>query len=255
MQNLKRSAPVNHASPVSLIFDRSATLVTEELARLVEADEMLSPDRAPGHDLSSCRIAKYGLTFDVGVADAAANFADYRRIFVVGTLSQLQCVINIDTGPNLEAGIKIPAIAKAYLEFVAHLARALQPQIIAANYASVVSSCGYFVESVEGYCNGGPFPALATIAFHTIDNGSVIETRGVEAFASQEIRLDGNGLDEADMMRRMIRLVHEICANGPLLTGEIIQDLNADAAIHIEPTEDGRLAHASIQYGAIKNSV
>jgi hypothetical protein len=145
----------------------------------------------------------------------------------------------------------VPAIARAYLQFALTLAIGLDAKRVAANAAGVVSGKDYFVESVSGYCDGGPFPTLALVACDLVENGASIQTSGVSIFAGQEILLAGNGHDEIEMMRRIIRLVHEIATNGPVLQQEIVGDLDPDAVIRLEPIECDKLLHASIQYGAV----
>ncbi len=218
------------------------------------ADADISVEDAAVTSLSSYRFAKQGLTFDLHADKMVAGFRKYQRVFSTQSLDDFRAAFSISVGLNLGDGIKIPAIARAYLEFAAQLATDLNARSVAANHATLLTDCSYFVESVEAYRNQGPFPALAVIAFDRIDDGRSIQTRGLGAFSSQELLFDGGGLEEVDIMHRMIRLVHDICVNGPVLHPEHVRDLDGDGTIILEPVENGRMVKASIQYGLINDS-
>jgi hypothetical protein len=241
---------VDFTTPLYLIFDQSAPVIRSRLAAFVASHPALSFDGAPGSDVSKFRIIDHGAAFDVAITETAFPLADYRRVFDNSFSEKMESALGINLGPHMQHGMVVPAIAKAYLQFALTITKGLDACCVAANAAGVVSGKDYFVESVSGYCDGGPFPTLALVACDLVENGSSLQSRGMDVFAGQEILLAGNGLDEIEMMRRMIRLVHEIATNGPVLKTEIVGDLNPDAVIMLQPLKQGKLLHASIQYGA-----
>jgi hypothetical protein len=241
---------VDFATPLHLIFDRSATVVRDRLAAFVASSAVLSFDGVPGPESVKTRIVQHGAAFEVAITETLSPFTDYRRVFDEAVTDQRKAALAINLGAHLQHGMVVPAIAKAYLQFALTLAVGLDASSVAANAAGVVSGRDYFVESVSGYCDGGPFPTLVLVACDLVENRGSIQTRGMNIFAGQEILLAGNGLEEVEMMRRIIRLVHEIATNGPVLRPEMVGDLDPDAVIRLEPIESGKLLCASIQYGA-----
>jgi hypothetical protein len=242
---------VDFVTPLHLIFDRSATVIRDRLAAFVASNRALSFDGTPGPESAKIRIVQSGAAFEVTITETLSPFTSYRRVFDDAGIDQMESALAINLGTHLQHGMVVPAIAKAYLQFALTLAIGLDAKRVAANAAGVVSGKDYFVECVSGYCDGGPFPTLALVACDLVENGASIQTSGVSIFAGQEILLAGNGLDEIEMMRRIIRLVHEIATNGPVLQQEIVGDLDPDAVIRLEPIECDKLLHASIQYGAV----
>lgn len=241
---------MDFATPLHLIFDQPALTVCSRLAEFVASSEDLSFDGGMALEAAKARIVHRGAIFEVAITEQLSSFAKYRRVFADSFSDQMKIALALNLGAHLQHGMVVPAIAKAYLEFALTMANGLDACSVAANAAGVASGKDYFVESTSGYCTGGPFPALALVAYDRINNGASMQTRGLDVFAGQEILLAGNGLDELEMMRRMIRLVHEIATNGAVLRRETVGDLNANAAISLEPTKGGKLLRASIQYGA-----
>jgi hypothetical protein len=241
--------------PFSLIFEQSIEATGKSLAALVDASSDVFVDGAHDESGRSSKLLFEGLSFVLTRCSVPESLASFRPIFFSKSLSNLVSVITIEFGPNLADGMVVPALARGYLKFVAKLVELLRPSAVAANEAGLICDSTYFAEAVNAYLLGGAFPALATIAYDPMEKDGAILTRGLSLFAGQEIMFDGKGWPETEIMRRMVRLVHDICTNGPVCENQLISDIQPEFQLQLEPNAEQAVLNISVHFGASSDFV
>lgn len=79
-----------------------------------------------------------------------------------------------------------------------------------------LASFAYYLDSVEQYLSGGPFPALFQTSFLESKDGSLITT-GLSYFSGQEIRLTAPpGYNETQITERMVRIIDDMVNHGKI---------------------------------------
>ena len=74
---------------------------------------------------------------------------------------------------------------------------------------------------------------LVTVDFDYEDEEHKLRSSGLAWFSGQEIELSGGGLHGQDLVRRAVRLVHDIGTNGAVFAHQRVPDLDADKVIEM----------------------
>lgn len=235
---------------LSLCFGKSEEEVSNSLSAVVARHPSLFLDGQPKRNSKDQTLIFEGLSFGLQIVKARKPIAAGQTIFLATPLESLATTMAIDFGPHLSGGLHIPALVKAYLELSAILATELEAIAVRVPAANLVCGSQYFIESVTAYVAGGPFPALALISFNVLENGQGFLTAGLKSFAGQELVFEADSLPRSEMMRRVVRLVHDIAVHGPITAPETLPDLDAGNYIEVVPDAERAVVTASLRFGA-----
>ncbi len=236
-------------SPVSLYSFGAVDVLRSNFLEHFTKDDRLSLDSGTVDD-DDIKLIFEGLCFVASIVPIQIVPMGYQPIFLATSPDRFQAALSLQLSPHLDGGMRVPAIARAYLELAADLANALDVAAVAAHEARTIVDKNYFVASITDYAKGGAFPALGLIAFNPSTDGRSIQTCGLSTFAGQEIIFDGKGLSQTAIMRRLVRLIHNICINGPVLYDQTLPDLDDGNSLVCVPDETEQTVHISIHFGA-----
>jgi hypothetical protein len=236
---------MNPIAPLILVFDQPAIELGIELATFVRRDtgvsyydEMASPE-------DHSRLLYKGVELRVLHCDLPEDLASYRHIFFNSNLSTAIAGICIEFGGNVTGGARIAPLAQILMQFSAILGSTLGAIGVAWTPARLLSEPSYFANAVKSYVDGGAFPVLGTVDLRLAND--TLTTSGLYWFSGQEIEIDGNGLSESEMVRRAVRIVHDIAVNGPVLVSQTVPDLDKSQVAFLSPENDGKIVSVKIQ--------
>lgn len=149
--------------------------------------------------------------------------------------------------PHVKEGLRIPEIAQAFLSLGASLAEHLGAIGVVWRPAALQTDTDYFVEVVESYSSGGVFPVLPIIDFVFDDKERILRSNGLGLLCGQEFELMSDTMDRQNMIRRAIRLAHDLAINGAVQDEQIVPDIEPDNVIHLAPNDNGALLQCRIK--------
>lgn len=227
-------------APLQLVFDRPLDEVRQRLEALVEASPEYSSDSQSRNGTNSTILSKPPLDYAVCWTHQQLALSGYRAVFVESPLGKKVTTLSIDFGPHLQGGPRVAPLVKALLGFAAELAEKLEANAVVWTPGKLISDASFFVENVKGYIAGGVFPVLVTVDFDYFSNELELHSTGLSWFAGQEMVLAGCDLRGQQLVRRAVRLVHDIAINGPVVMTQLVSDLDDDKLIELmvgEPEE------------------
>lgn len=184
------------------------------------------------------RLHQGCLAFRINWSEDAPALSGFRTVFT-GPYVPSQCsVLSIDIGDHLKGGQRSPPIAQALLALGAKLAGGLSSKSVKWNPGKLISDTEFFIECVDAYADGGAFPVLVTVDFDFSQDDDQLQSTGLAWFSGQEIILSGNDLRGQDLVRRAVRLVHDIATNGPVFQCQMVPDLDQENRIELVPQTD-----------------
>jgi hypothetical protein len=149
--------------------------------------------------------------------------------------------LSVNLNSDLQGGERVTPIAKVMLAFGARLARELSAVAVMWTPGKIVSDPIFFAENVESYAKGEVFPVLVTVDFDYENDERTLRSIGLAWFSGQEFELRGCDLHGQDLVRRAVRLVHDIGTNGAVSVRQNVPDLNLENVIEMTPTQDGEV--------------
>lgn len=235
---------------LSLCFGQSAEELTKALSEFVEKHPALFVDIEASHGVRDQKLIFEGLVFDVHFTKLRKPPTATHTIFYSGSRERLATALSIEFASHLAGAIRVPALVKAYLQLSVMLLEALDAEAVRVGEADLICGAEYFTESVEGYLSNGPFPALALIGFEESANGTGFHTKGLSAYCGQELSFVATSLPPGEMMRRVVRLVHDMATGGPITVPETLPDLDPRFCIELTPDQEQGLVTAILRNGA-----
>ena len=139
----------------------------------------------------------------------------------------------------------MPPVVAGLLSLGAEICDNLPVRLVHWWPSELANGPAFFGEAVRDYANGGAFPALSLVRFEK-SGASTITTNGLDWFVRQEIAFDTAGLDEASVVKRLVRLLHDIVENGPLMDEMLVDGLQAGERLQLLPSDDGHLVYAKL---------
>lgn len=222
-------------APLVLLFDQPLAEMKQKLRLLVDASSDLAIEMASDQSSLSAKVQQGSVGFDIAWSHEQPVLSGYRSVFF-GTLTPgKSTLLSVKLNEDLAGGDRVVPITKALLVFGARIARRLAAKAVMWTPAKIISDPAFFAENVENYAKGEIFPVLVTVDFDYQDEESTLISTGLEWFAGQEIELGGAGLRGQDLVRRAVRLVHDISTNGAVVTQQLVPDLDADKLIELTP--------------------
>lgn len=179
-----------------------------------------------------------GVTFTISVTHENYALSGLKEIFCNFDPAHVQSRINIALGPHVAGGERVPAIVRTLLDVALKMGVASSAVATIWRPANIVSGFAYFEEAVDSYLSGGAFPVLAMINFKTGADG-IITTTGLATFSGQELQIDCGMMDNAEIMRRAVRVSHDLAVNGPILSKTTVEGLSQGEKLDLDPDYDG----------------
>jgi hypothetical protein len=229
---------VAELAPLQLIFDQPLALIVKRFEAFLSGHDDCSLDVEHQQVGAPTRIQVGCLGFELVWSEGCPDLSGFRTVFTHACVPSESTVLSIDIGPNLNGGQRSPPIASALLAFGAKLANALGSIAVKWNPGKLVSDPAFFVECVESYIKGGAFPVLVSVDFDFSDGDSRLQSTGLEWFSGQEIDLSGGEFRGQELVRRAVRLVHDIATNGPVFEHQFVPDIDPAYRLELSPQPD-----------------
>lgn len=218
----------------------------QRLQLLAEGSSDFQIETSLDQSSTSAKIQQGSIGFDVVWSEECPVLSGYRSVFF-GTLAPgRSTLLSINLSEDLAGGERVAPIAKALLVFGANMARQLSAQAVMWTPAKIISDPMFFAENVENYAKGEVFPVLVTVDFDYEDDERKLRSSGLAWFSGQEIELGGGGLQGQDLVRRAVRLVHDIGTNGPVVLHQLVPDIDMDKLIELTPTAESDVLRCEI---------
>ncbi len=166
-----------------------------------------------------------------------SDIGGFKQIFCNVDEKSIGSVISIDLGSHLEGGEKVPAVVKTMLTAAAAIGGTTGAVAAIWSPARTISGFEYFARVVAEYSQGGAFPVLALVNFKKDDDGA-IRSNGLDWLSGQELCVSPTGFSETEIMRRVVRVAHDIAVNGPVTSDIDLVGIEDDESIELRPEGD-----------------
>jgi hypothetical protein len=235
---------VENLAPIVLLFDKTAPDVSRLLASLIEVDDDIFHYEGAESAGSNFRLLHHGIEYLLAIGLNSVEASHFDKIFCDSNISSAKTALTLNLGGNLAGGQFVAPIVQNLLMFAAKLASTIEAMAVAWMPSKLLSDVAYFSSTVEAYAKGGAFPALSTVKMEFIDEK--LRTSGLAWFARQELELTGEGMSQADLMRRAVRIVYDVATNGPVLISQDVPDLEEGRIVRLNLSSDGKQVSAEI---------
>lgn len=182
---------------------------------------------------ADCIILCNGMQLKISVT-GACDVGGFKNIFCNVDETLIGSVISIELGNHLAGGEKIPAVVKAMLSAASAIGQATAAFAVMWLPAKTVSGFDYFARVVAEYDHGGVFPVLALVNFKKEDDGT-IRSSGLEWLAGQELVVAPSLLSDSELMRRILRVAHDLAVSGAIIDDIELAGIEADERIILSP--------------------
>jgi hypothetical protein len=237
---------MNNSQPLLLVFDDVSENVVRRLTDLLSYDPIIHPCQDGAYSDQNRRIIFKGITFVIRITDQSEGLHEYQHIFCESICRKQSSRLSIGLDRHLAGGEHVAPIAVVLLEIGAYLATNLGAIVVGWTPARIVSDSDYFTKAANDYVAGGVFPSLALVNFTFSEDEKTVRTFGLNWFSGQELELHGNDLPKPEIMRRAVRIVHDMAVNGPIMVDETISDLDPQHLLRLCPQADAALAIGTI---------
>jgi hypothetical protein len=243
---LARGCALTELAPLELIFDASLEEVVKKFEQFLEDNSECWLSEPLKNNASTAKLHHGCLGFGVEWREGPVTFSGFRTVFTHASVRGEQTIISVRLSADLAGGNRSPPIVCGLLALGVKLVSDLKCDFVKWNPGRLISDPAFFVENVDSYLQNGAFPVLVTVDFELTDDGKQLETKGLNWFAGQEIAVTGCGLRDHDLVRRAVRLVHDIATQGPVFQRQKVPDLDTDKAIDLVPDANGGTLHCAI---------
>jgi hypothetical protein len=235
---------VENSAPIALLFDAKPNELAHRLRALIDSNDQIFYYEGATSTGPNFRVLYCGMEFRVSVRANAIRTDDFARIFCLSDVATANATLTIALGDNLLGGQFVAPIILNLLMFAEKVATGLGAKAVAWTPAQLLSDTAYFATMIGDYAKGGAFPVLSTVKLLFSDG--TLQTMGLKWFAGQELELKGEGLSQAEMVRRAVRIVHDIATNGSVLVSQDIPDLDQGQFVRLNPSPEGDQVFAEI---------
>lgn len=229
------------SAPLVILFDQPLAETKQKLQLLVDGNADLMIEMSSDRSSLGAKLQQGSVGFDIIWSEEQPVLTGFRSVFFGTPTPGKSTLLSINLNEDLAGGERVAPIAKALLVFGARIARQLSAKAVMWTPAKIISDAAFFAENVENYAKGEIFPVLVTVDFDYEDEERTLCSSGLAWFSGQEIQLSGGGLHGQDLVRRAVRLVHDIGTNGAMVTHQLAPDLDADNLIELIPTTEGNV--------------
>ena len=233
-------------APLVLLFDRPLADLRQQLQVLVDSSSDLAIEMSSDQSFLSAKVQQGSVGFDVIWSESQPVLSGYRSVFFGTSVPGKSVLLSVNLTEDLSGGARVAPIAKALLAFGARLVRQLSAHAVIWTPGKIICDPVFFAENVENYVRGEVFPVLVTVDFDYEDEERTLRSSGLAWFSGQEIELSGGDLQGQDLVRRAVRLVHDIGTNGAVVAHQLVPDLDADKVIEMTPLAQSNVLHCKI---------
>ncbi len=240
-----------HRAPLTMLLDTDAATVAERMHRMIVTRGWQDPTQLTAASGREFSLICQALSLRVSVVDSVPELAEYEAIFLRDEVSVGKSALTVSFDHHLSGAQFISPVVRTYLEHCANIASDLHAVAVAWHPSQTLVQSDYFAEAVAAYVQDGAFPALALVHFDWDNDFATVRTQGLGWFSGQEIALNSAAANHSrsELMRRAVRLVHDIAVNGPVSAPQILADLDPDMQIQLCPDLSGTLLNARIVNG------
>lgn len=222
------------SGPLTLLMGDDPVEVLARLRPLLEADTEFTLPHTGAQHASSFEIVYRGVSLQLAIGAPIEGMAGLKNIFCNLDPASIRSGIDIGLGDHVAGGERVPAILQGLLGLAQILGSSLGAVAVMWHPAQIVSGFGYFSETVSDYLAGGAFPVLAMVNFKG-EADETINSRGLSFLAGQELQIVARGMEQSEMMRRVVRVVHDIATNGPVLEAVKLGGVEPGEVIELQP--------------------
>jgi hypothetical protein len=233
------SSPVSSA-PLTLLLRHTVADTEIALKEILRAATDISLAQAGSGGRYSFDVVFCGVTFQLTMNATVPDMSGLKKIFCNLDDSSIGSVLNIGLGDHVAGGERVPAIIEGLLGVAQRLGSSLGAIGTIWHPADILSGFPYFSEAVTGYLGGGAFPALALVNFKSGDDGRII-THGLALLADQELEVCAADMGQSEIMRRVVRVVHDIATNGPVRSPVELAGIELGEIVKLEPLPESGL--------------
>jgi hypothetical protein len=223
------NSPVRHA-PLTLLLSDSAAEADAALRSLLDGRTEISYSQPGAASGPVYDIVYRGVTFRLTVSRDVPDLAGVKKIFCNLDSASIGCAIGIELSDHVAGGERVPVIIQALLDASQKLGTSLGAVGAVWHPANVVSGFDYFAEVVADYLGGGAFPVLAMVNFKAGHDG-MINSTGLSFVSGQELQIAGGSMEQNEIMRRVVRVVHDIAVNGSIQAGTKLTGIEVDEVL------------------------
>jgi hypothetical protein len=227
--------------------------VAVETARLLR-NAALSGERltiasgTPEH--GSCVILCSGMQLKISVA-GPCHVSGFKNIFCNVDQALIGSVISIELGDHLVGGEKMPAIVKSMLSAAVEIGQITNACAVMWVPAKTISGFEYFSRVIAEYNHSGIFPVLAMVNFKKESDGSICST-GLDWLADQELMVAPSMLPDSELMRRIVRVAHDLAVSGAIINDIELAGIEVDERIILRPQMAERILKMQTASGLIQ---
>jgi hypothetical protein len=233
------SSPVPCAPLTLLLPDTFADSETA-LKSILESGNDISLSQSGSGSGYTMEVVYCGVTFQLTISSSLPDMSGLKRIFCNLDPSSVVSVIAIGLGDHVAGGERVPAIIQALLGVAQKLGSLLGATGAIWHPANIMSGFSYFSEVVGGYLGGGAFPVLALVNFQDTGDGTIMSS-GLALLSGQELRVYRGDMEQREIMRRVVRVVHDIATNGPVHGAAKLAGIEPGEIVELEPLPENGL--------------
>lgn len=231
------SSQVESAILTLLIGNTESNIETNLRALMASHSEFSFSHGIPAHN-TAFEILYHGVSFALSVGPHFAKRSTLKQIFCNVDFATVGCSVQIGLGNHVAGGERAPAIVQAMLGMAQKLGSSLGAVAAIWHPADVISGFTYFSDAVTDYLAGGTFPVLALVNFKAEGDGA-INSKGLAFLSGQELQIMPAGMDQIELMRRVVRVAHDIAVNGPMRAPSRLTGLEPGEILELEPLPEG----------------
>lgn len=236
--------------PLLLLFGISQSEVRSKFDAFLADSADIAVDGLGQAERSRTTLVCNGVTFVCDWNVGLANVPNRKKIFSAINDDIVRSAMAMSLHPHVGDGLKIPAIGKLFLSVGASLARQLSAIAVVWQPSALQTDTDYFAEVVDSYLSGGVFPVLPIVDFEFDNVNNMLRSNGLGLFCGQEFELRSDRVERADLIRRAIRLAHDLAINGAVEEEQDVPDIDPEYVIHLAPNADGNVLQCQIMSNA-----
>lgn len=228
----------------TLLFAPGARPDADALARLAQADHAFAVSHRPAGSAGWVELLRDGLTFDLsGLSPDSGNPPPVAasRVGLPAGLDVAACeALSLAPGPHLAGAENLLPVVQVAASLL--LALSTLPGLVAIGWvpAGNLVSPRWFVDAVQPWLDGGPFPALALAGLKR--GAESVTSSGLRFFTGQEFELHTQGgRPNESHARAAVRLIDWLVAHGRITQAQTIT-LPGIGALWIETDESGNIS-------------
>jgi len=197
------------------------------------------------HSSPRCWNIQYqGIEFNLYWEDNFHYISKYKQLFCNFSTDEIQSGLSISLGKHVKKGYSNPLIMIGVFRLLTHIIKLSLPSYTAWKPAKTISKSDYFDQCANEYIEGGSFPILSTISFF-YDGKTAIKTEGLSCFSGQEICFTADNMEQEAMMKRLVRIAHDVAVNGAYQSDMEIEGLECDETIVMKISDSDKIIHAT----------